>query len=282
MPQPTDPTQYQCRHIKPDGGRCGSPALRNEHFCYYHHNGRRSGPRQPQVNSVTARKASTFDLPSPADLSEHSGLGLALGLILHKIAHNEIDPRRAGLLLYGLQIASMNLKRSTTIKPVNLPCIEDLAFDSDHGFLAPQAELGQSEYDERSGRGKVQRLLEKIEREQQAKNQAEQEECERRRKVLEEEREQREAWKREDALRSASPGANPQSAMHSLSPETAYPGAQTLATLHARTETHAGSCRAALPRPHLNRTDCRRLRRLLYKGTRSAPHARQTPPKVQT
>ena len=36
-----EPKKYYCRHIFTDGHRCGSPALRNQHFCYYHHATRR-------------------------------------------------------------------------------------------------------------------------------------------------------------------------------------------------------------------------------------------------
>ena len=36
-----------CEHIKPDGRRCGSPALRGAHFCFYDNNVYR---RLPQVN----------------------------------------------------------------------------------------------------------------------------------------------------------------------------------------------------------------------------------------
>ncbi len=153
-----EPTQYQCRHIKPDGRRCGSPSLRGEHFCYYHHTGRRAGPRQPQVNTATARKSSTFQLPSPADLAEPSGIALALGLILHKIAHNEIDPRRAGLLLYGLQIAGMNLRQDRTHAARETPCLDDITFDSELGPLAPEAELGSDE-----PKSVIQQLIEDIE-----------------------------------------------------------------------------------------------------------------------
>ena len=34
MPQSTEPTHYQCRYMEPNGGRCGSPSLRGEHFPY--------------------------------------------------------------------------------------------------------------------------------------------------------------------------------------------------------------------------------------------------------
>ena len=29
--------RFQCRHIHAAGRQCGSPALRNEQFCYFHH-----------------------------------------------------------------------------------------------------------------------------------------------------------------------------------------------------------------------------------------------------
>ena len=150
MPEDTDldPIQYQCRHIKPDGHRCGSPSLRDQNFCFYHRTARRCGPRQPQVQTATARKASTFDLPSPADLADRSGIQLAVALLLHKIAHNEIDPRRAGLLLYGLQIATMALpkpaKDTKKSRMDPLP-VEDITEDPLHGPLAPPCELGEND-----------------------------------------------------------------------------------------------------------------------------------------
>ena len=277
MPQPTEPIQYQCRHIKPDGGRCGSPALRKQHFCYYHGSARRCGPRQPQVQTLAARKSSTFDLPSPADLAEHTGVGLALGLILHKIAHNEIDPRRAGLLLYGLQIASINLKRHSGQKSADLLPVEDVAFDPDHGPLAPQAELGRNE-----PKGRIELLVEQLEREEELRKEQEQAEWDERQRAFEQEKQQREAWKREDALRSNLPGTNPQGAVPSLSPQTTPPGAKVLPVLQARTETHTGPCRGRLPQPQGNRADRRRLRQRLARNAQGTPHARQAPPEVQT
>jgi len=102
--EPVEETLYQCRHIKVDGIRCGSPALRNEPFCYYHHTIRRPVP----MRELEARRGmqGTFELPNPED---RSAIQHAIGQVLQRIAANELDPRRAGLLLYGLQIASLNL-----------------------------------------------------------------------------------------------------------------------------------------------------------------------------
>ena len=296
MPSETT-TPQQCRHIKPDGHRCGSPALRGEHFCYYHAKARYPGPRQPQVNSSAARRSSTFDLPSPADLAEHTGVGLALGLILHKIAHNEIDPRRAGLLLYGLQIASMNLKRNTPAKPLDLAPLSVVSYDRDGGTLAPEAELGPPEEDRRKGRGLVESILKKLDREKQA----EEEEFRRRQKAFAEERAQREEWARQDAQRhdaqlqeaQLQEAQRHEAQRHAVSeasqpfeaPEApvAPPSAtQTLDTLHAQARTNNGPCRGAQPHPQGNRAERRRLHRLLNRGARRDVHSRTTTPEVRT
>ena len=99
------PKRYQCRHIFTDGHRCASPCLRQEEFCYSHHTTRRpvENPRQRRS------RRSTFHLPLPED---RSAIQSSIGEVLQRIASNEIDPRRAGLLLYGLQIASLNLGKT--------------------------------------------------------------------------------------------------------------------------------------------------------------------------
>ena len=97
--------RYQCRHIFTEGHRCGSPCLRHQEFCYYHHTTRRP------VEDPGERRArqAHFDLPLPDD---RAAIQLSIGEVLRRIAANEIDPKRAGLLLYGLQIASPNLPQS--------------------------------------------------------------------------------------------------------------------------------------------------------------------------
>ena len=49
--EPTETTikRFLCRHIHTSGSRCGSPALRGESFCYYHHTTRRPAPRHRDV-----------------------------------------------------------------------------------------------------------------------------------------------------------------------------------------------------------------------------------------
>src|SRR6201996_7896924 len=154
-PETTTPEaeQSQCRHIFPDGRRCGSPAIRGpegpDAFCYYHHNSRRPIQDAP----TRKRRQSRFALPNPED---RSAIQQSIGEVLRRIASNDIDPRRAGLLLYGLQIASLNLPKSN---PREQPAeiVTEVTLDPEHGLLAPPAELGSNQ-----PKGSAQRLLEEL------------------------------------------------------------------------------------------------------------------------
>jgi hypothetical protein len=136
------PKQYQCRHIFTDGRRCASPCLRQEEFCYYHHT-----TRKPIANPKQRRsRSSTFHLPLPED---RSAIQSSIGEVLQRIASNDIDPRRAGLLLYGLQIASLNLpKTQPTGKTAAEPqtanqIVEEITIHPTLGVLAPRTEVSE-------------------------------------------------------------------------------------------------------------------------------------------
>src|SRR5579871_93100 len=151
----TEPKRYQCRHIFTDGHRCGSPCLRHEDFCYYHHTTCRpvQDPRQRPARTAL------FDLPMPED---RAAIQLSIGEVLRRIARNEIDPRRAGLLLYGLQIASTNLPRQTkpsrnTRDEAPSTSIEDITTDPEQGLLAPQ-----SEYDQDTAAGRPKSIMRQL------------------------------------------------------------------------------------------------------------------------
>jgi hypothetical protein len=161
----TESTRFQCRHLFTDGRRCGSPALRGpegaENFCYFHHNSRRpiqAADRADRLHRAAASAASRTDfaLPNPGDLSDRSGIQLAIGEVLRRIASNDLDPRRAGLLLYGLQIASRNLPRSNPREELAEP-VSEITLDPEHGLLAPPAE-----FEADRPMGSAQRLLEEL------------------------------------------------------------------------------------------------------------------------
>ena len=119
-----------CRHIKTNGARCGSPALTQTTFCYFHH-GLRKSHAKPQPNDAPAIIHSTLDdghgnqrnpliaeyyRPVYADLDlppleDRESVQIAISMVVGALAANRIDPKRASMLLYALQVASSNCNR---------------------------------------------------------------------------------------------------------------------------------------------------------------------------
>ena len=115
--------RFQCRHIFTDGHRCQSPALRQENFCYYHHTTRKPVPKQELANRRSKR--STLEVPLPED---RSAIQHTIGQVLQLLAANQLDAKRAGLLLYGLQIAIQNLPKPNP-KAYPWPTVDEITED---------------------------------------------------------------------------------------------------------------------------------------------------------
>ncbi len=102
----------KCQHIKTNGTQCGSPALKDNQFCYYHQH-----CRPVTFNyrgSYRDYTHSEFHLPVFEDV--HS-IQLTLRQITELILRHKLDLKEAGLILYALQIASSNLKRMERDQP---------------------------------------------------------------------------------------------------------------------------------------------------------------------
>jgi len=94
--------------------------------------------RRPAGNTrARGPEQAEFDISIPED---RSAIQSAIGEVLRRIARNEIDPKRAGLLLYGLQIASLNIARQTEPARDQAP-VEEITADPELGTLAPTAEI---------------------------------------------------------------------------------------------------------------------------------------------
>src|SRR3984957_10015088 len=131
--------RYQCRHIFTDGRRCPSPSLRQENFCYFHHTTRKPiTPETIENRRRTTARLNEFHIPLPED---RSAIQASIGIILQKIATNDLDPRRAGLLLYGLQIASLNLPKQQQRDEDAPEQVHEITTDPELGPLAPQTEI---------------------------------------------------------------------------------------------------------------------------------------------
>lgn len=97
----------RCEHIKTNGTQCGSPALRGKHFCYFH---KRWRDTRIVLNANRARRSrAVIDLPV---LEDANSVQVSLMQIMRLILSGQVEPRTAGLLLYALQTASSNLRRT--------------------------------------------------------------------------------------------------------------------------------------------------------------------------
>jgi hypothetical protein len=89
---------------------CGSPALRDQKFCYYHHHPTRKPIPSPK-SGQDARRArriarQSFALTPP---TSRAALQRSLGEVIQRVAANQLDLRRAELILNGLKLAGQNL-----------------------------------------------------------------------------------------------------------------------------------------------------------------------------
>jgi hypothetical protein len=96
----------RCQHVKSNGLPCGSPALRDEIYCYFHRIWRTQPDRQPFRPDPSGF---VWNLPI---LEDPEGIQLALQMVLDSVLSNKMDLKRAGTLLYGLQTAAANVRRT--------------------------------------------------------------------------------------------------------------------------------------------------------------------------
>jgi hypothetical protein len=89
----------ECRHVMTSGKKCEAPALKNGHFCYYH----------TRLHIDAKKPVTPMDSIEIPVIEDHCTLQLVLAKVLQQLVNGNIDHHRAGLLLYGLQIAAQTV-----------------------------------------------------------------------------------------------------------------------------------------------------------------------------
>ncbi len=126
----------RCQHLKVDGTQCGSPALRRNRFCFFH---KRFQEERISISRDRVRRGrATLILPV---LEDANSIQVSLMQIMRLLAAGQIDARIAGLMLYALQTASFNLRR-TRFEPFN---VQDVVIDRD---TIDQTCIGGKQWDE--------------------------------------------------------------------------------------------------------------------------------------
>ena len=83
----------RCNHIKVNGVRCGSPALREKEHCYLH----------SRIRRLHAPPVIPF-------LEDGNSLQFGISQVIEAILEERIDNKQASLLIYALQVAAYNLR----------------------------------------------------------------------------------------------------------------------------------------------------------------------------
>jgi hypothetical protein len=103
-----------CKHIKANGEFCGSPALRQRRYCYFHLTcAGRHLRAQKQALKMDSR---LLELPP---LEDANSIQVALMQVMDALVRGRITPKVYGLLLYALQIASSNLNQGAYFQQGN-------------------------------------------------------------------------------------------------------------------------------------------------------------------
>ena len=90
-----------CRHIKTNGLRCQSPALKGARFCYYH-------DKTHTVGAEPHLRFGPLQLPAPED---SAAIQLSIARIGDALINDRLDLKKATGLFYGLQIAAQFIDR---------------------------------------------------------------------------------------------------------------------------------------------------------------------------
>src|SRR5664279_2922486 len=108
--------QYEtCRHVKEDGAYCGSPALRDRKYCYYHLMQR--GRRLRRARALRDNMPYRLEIQS---LDNPYAIRDAVSEVAQALAAGQLDARVAGKLLYAFQLASSANRRIEKMEATQL------------------------------------------------------------------------------------------------------------------------------------------------------------------
>src|ERR1017187_6425168 len=100
---------HQCYHYLDNNHRCEATAMHGEYFCHLH---------RVKPSPIIYLPAEGFALP---DLKDRDAIQRAVSQVADRIAGNQIDNKRAGLLPFAIQIASSNLPPHPRAIPAESP-----------------------------------------------------------------------------------------------------------------------------------------------------------------
>ncbi|MGC1421759.1 MAG: hypothetical protein WA354_17230 [Terracidiphilus sp.] len=125
----------ECRHVKINGLRCQSPALKGGQFCYYH-------AKLHNVGAEPDLKFGPLQLPPPEDAA---AVQLSVARINDAIIHGRLDLRKASALFNGLRIASRLITSTVCLDPDDV--VQSAQQSATGEELAPDSYICEDEED---------------------------------------------------------------------------------------------------------------------------------------
>jgi hypothetical protein len=117
----------KCRHIKSDGCKCKSFALRDKAYCYFH---------MQMHRAIHGQKDDGDAVVSMPIMDDRGAIQVALTQVLRALGSKRLDPRRAGKLLYGIQIAAKAVEHPIYVSPSQL--VPSLTTDAAGEDMGPE------------------------------------------------------------------------------------------------------------------------------------------------
>ena len=173
----------KCQHIRTNGTQCKSAALKGAQLCYHHQRDHQRlknfmqarglkcsdymmGFKQLQ-ESLNPELMETLEIPA---LDDAVSIQVAITNTVRAILFDHITDRKAGLALYGLQLAALNLGQvQLALGECDEPVLEDPKpigdFSTDHEYYKHLARRGIKMLKQEERESKTSRLEEQEERE---------------------------------------------------------------------------------------------------------------------
>lgn len=117
-----------CRHIKSNGVRCQSPAMRGHAFCYYH------------ARAHAVSRVGVMDNLYLPVAENPAAIQLAISHTVQAMLASRISTKQAGLILYSLGVAASILKRK--VEPLTDP-VRSASQSAEGVDLAPELCIDQ-------------------------------------------------------------------------------------------------------------------------------------------
>jgi hypothetical protein len=116
----------ECRHVQPSGKKCSATALKGTVFCYFH-------TRLHTMNKKPPKPMEFIEIPA---LEDRASIQLTITQVLRAFAAGCLDQNRTNTLLYGLQLATQNVDRTSWAIPIGT--IKSLHKTKEGEELAPE------------------------------------------------------------------------------------------------------------------------------------------------